>query len=64
MSGEFQVMGEVVAGVGRTHGRDGVAQGDALVQRSEGAEAQTLAKCRLANHEHEGEGAGGVHARH
>ena len=48
-SGQFEVVGDVVAGVGLAHGRQGVAQRDALVEGGEGAEAEPLAQGGLAD---------------
>src|SRR6266568_175275 len=59
-AGKLQVVGEVGGGLGQVHGGDGVAGGDALVERGEHAKAQLAGKGGLAD-EDAGEGAGGVH---
>jgi DNA-binding Xre family transcriptional regulator len=57
---EFQVVADVAGGLGWGHGRDRVAQGDALVERGEDAEADHPPKRGLAD-EQAGQRAGGVH---
>ena len=52
--GQFEVVGDVVGGVGGGHGGQGVAQGDALVEGGEGAEAEPGSQGGLAD-EHERE---------
>src|SRR6266508_1911479 len=59
-AGKLQVVGQVGGGLAKVHGGDGVAGGDALVERGEHAKAQLAGKGGLAD-EDAGKRAGGVH---
>ena len=59
-AGQVQVVGQVGGGFGQVHGGDGVAGGDALVERGEDAKAQLAGQGGLAE-EDAGKGALGVH---
>src|SRR6266508_217712 len=47
-AGKLQVVGQVGGGLAKVHGGDGVAGGDALVERGEHAKAQLAGKGGLA----------------
>src|SRR6266508_5712138 len=59
-AGKLQVVGQVGGGLAKVHGGDGVAGGDALVERGGHAKAQLAGKGGLAD-EDAGKRAGGVH---